>query len=454
VRRRFTGGSLRTGGSVRAAAGLMGAVLLFTAACGGGGDEKGVTVEGKNDPAAPQVTITPGDGSGKAKPEKGVVVKVANGALEAVTVTTKGKTVTGAMSADRTSWKSRTLPPGTAFEVSASAKSPEGKTTTATSRFRTLKPANTLSILNVSPSSGTKVGIGMPITVTFNRPVTDRKAVERALVVRSQKAATGAWFWVNDQTAIFRTRNNTYWQPNQTISFAARLAGVKAAKDTYGMADLTRRITIGDSHIITVNTKTHRLVVKKNGKTYKTWGISAGRGGLVRNGVDVYQTTSGVHLTMAKIRVERMTSKWMGVDPKDKKHGGYDEKIPFAVRFSNSGEYIHSMASTVWAQGRQNVSHGCVNSPPAAAEWFFKWAYLGDVVIVTGTSRQVEWNNGWSYYQMPWKQWVSGSALDRAVRTGATTKPSTSPTPGTSTSAVPSGPAGTVPSTALPGATG
>jgi lipoprotein-anchoring transpeptidase ErfK/SrfK len=276
--------------------------------------------------------------------------------------------------------------------------------------------------------------------------------VERALVVRSQKAATGAWFWINDQTVIFRTKNKSYWKPNQTVSFAARLAGVKAAKGTYGTADVTRRFTIGDSHIITVNTRTHRLVVKKNGKTYKTWGISAGRGGLIRNGVDVYQTTSGVHLTMAKIRLERMTSKWMGVDPKDKEHGGYDEKIPFAVRFSNSGEYIHSMASTVWAQGHQNVSHGCVNSPPSAAEWFFNWAYLGDVVIVTGTERQVAWNNGWSYYQMPWKDWVEGSAFDHEVNTGAATHASTSPTPGTpgATAPVPSGPLGTTPATTVP----
>jgi lipoprotein-anchoring transpeptidase ErfK/SrfK len=446
VRRKFTGGSLR---AVRATAGLTGAVLLFTAACGGNGGQKGVTVEGKGDPAAPQVMITPGDGTGKAKPEKGVVVKVTNGTLDDVTLTAKGKKVAGAMSADRTSWKSRTLTPGTGFQLSATAKSPEGKTTTATSKFRTLKAANTLSILNVSPSAGTTVGVGMPITVTFNRAVTDRKAVERALTVRSQQAAKGGWFWVNNQTLIFRTKNNTYWKPNQTISFGARLAGVKAAKDTYGTADFTRRFRIGDSHIVTVNTKTHRLVVKKNGKVYKTWGISAGRGGLIRNGVDVYQTTSGVHLTMAKIRLERMTSKWMGVDPKDKEHGGYDEKIPFAVRISNSGEYIHSMASTVWAQGHQNVSHGCVNSPPAAAEWFYSWAYLGDVVIVTGTTRQLDWNNGWSYYQMPWKEWVKGSALDREVSTGATASPSPSPT---ATTPMPSNTLGTTPSTVAPAA--
>ena len=427
MRRSFTGGSLR---SVRAAAGLTGAVLVFTAACSGGDGGGGITVGGGEDAAAPHVSISPGDGTGKAKPEQGVMVKAAGGTLENVTVKVRGRVVAGQMSADRTSWKSRTLVPGSAYEVSATAKNPKGKTTTANSRFRTLKADNPLTISDVSPGPNAKVGVGMPITVTFNRPVTDRRAVERALTVRSTKPGLGAWYWVSAQQAIFRTKNGTYWQPNQRITFNARLAGVKAGKGVYGVSDLTRRFSIGDSHIITVNTKTHRLVVKRNGKVVNSWGVSAGRGGMIRGGVDVYQTTSGVHLTMAKSRVERMTSAWMGVDPKDEKNGGYDEKIPFAVRISNSGEYIHSMASTTWAQGRQNVSHGCVNSPPAKAEWFFNWSYLGDVVIVTGTSRKLAWNNGWSYYQMPWSQWVKGSALDRTVQTGGgTASPSTSATP-------------------------
>jgi lipoprotein-anchoring transpeptidase ErfK/SrfK len=447
VRRKFTaGGSLR---SVRAAAGLTGAALLFTAACSGGGDG-GITVGGSGDAGAPQVMITPGDGDGKAKPEQGVVVKATGGTLGNVTVTAKGRPVSGVMSPDRTSWKSRTLIPGASYEVSATAKNPKGRTGAATSKFRTLRAQNVLAISDVSPGQGAKVGIGMPITVTFNRPVIDRRAVERMLTVRSTKPAVGAWNWVSGQQVVFRTKNNSYWKPNQRVTLSARLAGVKSGKGTYAMSDLTRRFTIGDSHIITASTKTHRLVVRSNGKVIKTWGISAGKGGMVRNGVDVYQTTSGVHLTMAKVRVERMTSQWMGVDPKDKAHGGYDEKIPFAVRISNSGEYIHSMAATVWAQGRQNVSHGCLNSPPAQAEWFFNWAYLGDVVIVTGSSRKLTWDNGWSFYQKPWSEWVKGSAFDKAVETGAA---AVSPSPSvTSEAGAPTGGSPGIPAGAQPGA--
>jgi lipoprotein-anchoring transpeptidase ErfK/SrfK len=121
---------------------------------------------------------------------------------------------------------------------------------------------------------------------------------------------------------------------------------------------------------------------------------------------------------MGKENPAIMTSEWMGVKPEDKKNGGYKEIIPHAVRISNSGEYIHSMASTTWAQGRQNVSHGCVNSPPKDAQWYYGWSYRGDPVIITGTKRVLQPFNGWSFYQMSWSKWVKGSALDRSVTTG------------------------------------
>ncbi|MGI5162935.1 Ig-like domain-containing protein [Spirillospora sp. CA-253888] len=392
-------------------------VLLLAAGCSGEEKGGGVTVGGKDEAGAPQVTVTPGNGEGKAKPEAGVQVTAAGGTLEQVTLTRKGKPVDGALTPDKTGWKSRTLLPGSQYQVNAVAKSPQGKTTTVTASFTTLKAANQLGIADITPSAGEKVGVGMPIMVTFNRPVGDRKAVEQVLEVKSTKPATGAWYWTSDTTVIFRTRNGQYWQPNQQVSFKARLAGVKSGKRTYGVKDYTRSFRIGDSQITTVNTKTKKAVFKLNGKQKKRWGISAGKGGRVRNGIDTYLTTSGIHLTMSKHLVERMTSAWMGVtDKKDPEY--YDLKLPHAVRISNSGEYLHASPDRYWAFGRTNASHGCVNMPPPVAKWYYDRTHRGDPVVITGTKRDLEWNNGWSYYQMPWSQWVKGSALDRSVTTG------------------------------------
>jgi lipoprotein-anchoring transpeptidase ErfK/SrfK len=410
----------RLSAGFRVGAAVTGAVLLLTTACSGddGRDKGGVTVGGTVEPGAPQVTVTPANGERKARPDKGVTVKSAGGDLESVSVTRKGRAVSGKLSSDKTTWKSGRLRPDTRYQVTATARSPRGKASTVTSTFTTLKPAAELEIIDVTPMAGETVGVGMPITVVFNRPVENKKAVERALRVRSTKPATGAWFWAAANTAIFRTENGEYWDPNQQVTFSARLTGVRAGRSTYGTDDFSRRFTIGDSHIVNISTKTKRAVVRENGRTVKSWPISAGKGGRMRGGVDVFLTTSGIHLTMGKENPAIMTSEWMGVDPKDKKNGGYREVIPHAVRISHSGEFIHSMASTVWAQGRQNVSHGCINSPPAAARWFYDYSYRGDPVIITGSKRELEWNNGWSYYQMPWSSWVAGGALDRTVRTG------------------------------------
>ena len=90
--------------------------------------------------------------------------------------------------------------------------------------------------------------------------------------------------------------------------------------------------------------------------------------------------------------------------------GYYDLMINHAVRISNSGEYVHAL-DNVWAQGRQNVSHGCINSRPDQAQWFYNQVQRGDLVIITGTTRDLEWNNGWGYWQLSWPRWLAGSAL-------------------------------------------
>ncbi|MCW2917498.1 MAG: hypothetical protein JWN52_5566 [Actinomycetia bacterium] len=405
--------------------------MLFATACSGGGNKgDGVAAAGKEDTAAPQVTITPVDGSGKAKPEQGIEVKAANGTLETVAVQVKGKDVPGALSADKTSWKSTwTLAPNAAYEVSATAKNAK-KSTTATSKFRTLKASQSLSVSSVMPNAGQRVGIGMPIIVNFNRSVTNRKAVEQSLEVTSEKPNEGAWYWNGSQQVIFRTKK--YWAANQKIGLTAHLAGVKSSASTYGTADYNLKFKIGDSRISKINTRTHRMVVYINGKKVKNVGISAGRGGVRK-----YTTTNGIHLTMEKENPVKMTSPGLKKgDP-----GYYEEMVNYAVRISNSGEYVHSAPWSVGSQGSSNVSHGCINASPSFAQWFYGLAQWGDVVDITGTDRELEWDNGYGFWQKPWKQWVKGSALDKSVTTGSTTDPAgtATTTPGTTPATTPAG---------------
>lgn len=162
-------------------------------------------------------------------------MKASGAKLRTVTVQGQGATVTGKFGDGRKTWRStRTMTPGTSYTVTAQTDG--GKSRTVTSSFTTLKPSQTLSISDITPNvTGEKVGVGMPIIVRFDRPVTDRAAVERALRVTPDKPVEGAWRWVGNDQVIYRTK--TYWQPHQTVRFQANLAGVNAGGGVYGAKD-------------------------------------------------------------------------------------------------------------------------------------------------------------------------------------------------------------------------
>ncbi len=377
-------------------AGGAGAVALLATGCGGGGEGK--LASG----ASAAVTITPANGTAQVKPDGTIEVKASDGKLENVTVQgNQGAAITGQMAGNRKSWRStRTLTPGASYTVTAQARD-DGKTSTVTSAFTTLKPEKTLSITDVTPNlKGEKVGVGMPIMLRFNRPVTDKAAVERVLQVTPDKPVEGAWNWVAPDQVTYRTK--TYWQPHQTVRFQARLAGVNAGGGVYGAKDAQQTITIGAAQITTGDIGQHRMTVKRDGQKVRTIPFSAGNGQTRE-----FTTTSGVHLLMERGNPVTMVSP--GRQEGDA--GYYKTVVNHAVRFSNSGEYVHSAPWSVGSQGSANVSHGCLNVSPSDALWFYNTMQRGDVIDLTGSDREVEPDNGWGQWQVPFEKWRQGSAL-------------------------------------------
>ncbi|MFC4012089.1 Ig-like domain-containing protein [Nonomuraea purpurea] len=383
------------------AAALLAAAAL-TASCSAGG----TAAQGQKDtpagtttatPQAPTITISPAEGNAKVNPDKKVVVTSEGGALEAVTVNAGDEQLDGTFNTDKTKWVSKTpLKPSTGYNVSATAGA-----TTATSAFTTVKPERPLQIIDVTPhTKGETVGVGAPIIVTFNQPVANKATIERALEVEAEKPVDGAWRWIDDTKVIYRTAK--YWPAHQKVTFNARITGIKGGKGLYGVKDYNATLKIGAKQISKVDVAKHMMYVYKDGKRVQTMRISAGMA-TTRE----YTTTSGVHLTMERGSPVRMIS------PGRKKGdpGYYDVMIDHAVRISNSGEYVHAK-DNVWAQGVRNVSHGCINSRPDQAKWFYDNFQRGDVVDIKGTNRELEWNNGWGFWQMPYSQWKKGSALN------------------------------------------
>jgi lipoprotein-anchoring transpeptidase ErfK/SrfK len=85
--------------------------------------------------------------------------------------------------------------------------------------------------------------------------------------------------------------------------------------------------------------------------------------------------------------------------------------VPWAVRISNNGEFIHGYAPSIYAQGKKNVSHGCANLAPANAKMYYDSAMTGDPVEIAGSTQQLGPEDG-DYYDwaVPWDQWLAKTA--------------------------------------------
>ena len=89
----------------------------------------------------------------------------------------------------------------------------------------------------------------------------------------------------------------------------------------------------------------------------------------------------------------------------------YKLTVKDAMRLTWSGEYLHAAPWSVGSQGVANVSHGCTGMSNANAQWMFNHSLVGDVVKYVNSTRPLEQGNGYTDGNIPWTQWLAGSAL-------------------------------------------
>jgi lipoprotein-anchoring transpeptidase ErfK/SrfK len=343
-----------------------------------------------------RVVITPRDGKRHAKTGDGLAVTVAHGTLTDVTAEAEGEPVQGAFEDGRTSWHSDwALATDTHYVVRATAVDEAGRSVTRSSRFRTLTPGSAFSTTIFEGYKKT-YGVGMPIILDFSVPIENKRAVERSLQVTTSRPAVGAWYWDGDRRLYFRPR--TYWRPRTHVRFVGHLDGVEGSPGVYGVHTLTQSFVIGRSLIVVANTQTHHALVYLDKKQFGDWPMSAGKPG--------DDTPNGTYLSMEKHNPEEM------VGP------GYDIEVPYSVRFTLSGDFLHDAFWSVNDQGFENVSHGCINLSPENAKTYYEMSVQGDPITVAGSPRAGTWGNGWTVWFLTWPQYVQGSALHQVVRAG------------------------------------
>ena len=361
--------------------------------------------------AAPQISMVPADRGQDVSPIAPVVVQAANATLVQVSMRNPaGRLVKGQFSADRSRWMSaEPLGYGRTYTVQAKAQDPRGRSTAITRSFTTVTPTQTIYPSFYAPSDATTFGVGQPVVVTFDRPPADRAAAERALSVTAVPVTEGGWYWWDDRTVHWRPRQ--YWQPGTRVIVQANIYGINLGNGEYGQTDRTQTFTIGPSKIATINDRTHQMTVYIDGRKNRTIPVAMGRDqSITVNGLDISLITpSGTYVAQEKYLVKEMKSASYGL-PADSPLG-YDAQIPLAVRISDGGIFVHSAPWSVADQGVRNVSHGCININPVAAQWFYKIFGYGDVVTVAGTGTQLDSHDGFGDWNITWAKWLAGSAL-------------------------------------------
>ncbi|WP_053666712.1 L,D-transpeptidase [Streptomyces sp. MMG1121] len=389
-----------------ACAALVVGALTLTAC---GGSANATNGDGKDSPktSTAKIAISAKDGSTSAS-INATGVKVSDGKLTDVkmTVAGSGQTVAGAISADGSSWKPKQqLDRGTKYEIDATAKDANGRTAAANAIFTTVTSANSF-IGTYTPDNGSTVGVGMPVSFTFDKSITDKKAVQSHITVNSSSGQQVVGHWFGDQRLDFRPQD--YWKAGSKVTMKIDLDGVQGANGVYGVQKKTVSFTVGRSQVSTVDANTQMMTVVRDGKTIKTVPISAGSA--------EHTTYNGQMVISEKFVQTRMNGSTVGFG------GEYDiPDVPHAMRLSSSGTFIHG---NYWYSkgnppfGRAGTSHGCVGladvqgaQGDTSAKWFYDNSLVGDVVIVKNSpDTTIAPDNGLNGWNMSWSAWTAGSA--------------------------------------------
>ena len=379
--------------------GLSAAVLVL-AGCSNGGESGSVPSDSQAKDSAvaqkiPLLRMSPAPGS-KIPWTTHPVFEAFQARMTDVRLTGGSGSVAGTLRAGDTRWRANSsLIPATHYQAVVQLQGTDGDLVTRRVAFETEPAARQLTI-HAYPGPGQTYGVGETVKVSFNRPVTDRAAIERHMSVTTSRGhITGGWHWFSDQVAHFRPKH--FWPGDTRVTVHIDLEDVYAGHGVWGDRDHDWSWHVGQSHISYASATTHRFRVKVNGHQVANWPTGMGMPG--------FETRSGTYNVLMKTPVTEMTSCSIGVSCKPGSPNYYDLKVHHDVRVTDSGTFVHA-APWDSEMGAANTSHGCIHLSTAHAQRFYDMSVPGDVVIVTGTHRSASTTDpGMADWAIPWSQW-------------------------------------------------
>ncbi|GAA4686924.1 L,D-transpeptidase LdtMt5 [Pseudonocardia yuanmonensis] len=351
----------------------------------------------------PTLALQPAAGTTDVHPLGAARASATAGTLRDVALTdSDGEALPGSYSGDQAQWTATApLAYHETYTWSGSMVAVDGTVTPLAGSFTTVAPKRLVKA-STNIGDGATVGIAAPIAIRFDRNLSDeaKAEVERGLKVTTSTPVEGAWAWLPDDWGGSRVhwRPREYWPVGTQVSVVVPLYGKDLGTAGYGSADLTTHFTIGRSQIVKADEDSHRIVVIRDGQQVLDLPASYGLESDPRR-----VTRSGIHIVMAKSEKVLMSNP---------DYGYVNMPEYWAVRISNNGEFIHANPASQSAQGRRNISHGCINLSMVNAKAYFDTAIYGDPVEVTGSSVPLSAQDGDIYdWAVPWDEWKAMSKL-------------------------------------------
>jgi lipoprotein-anchoring transpeptidase ErfK/SrfK len=247
----------------------------------------------------------------------------------------------------------------------------------------TVPPVNRPAF-SVAPANGATVGVAQPLALTFAQPVPDRQAVQATLQVSTSPPVRGAWYWLDDRHVDYRPER--FWSAGTRVALRT---GPGAAVSTF---------TVGRSQVIRVDAKRHRLTVLRDGAPIKHFRASTGKHG--------WETRNGTEVMMDRVGAKHWTPDSINAPEQ------YSLYSKYAIRITQSGEFVHDAPWSHKKIGKHNTTHGCVGLRTADAKWIWDNSMLGDPVLVHGSSSQHPQTvaNRYDDWNIPWATWRKGNA--------------------------------------------
>jgi lipoprotein-anchoring transpeptidase ErfK/SrfK len=206
---------------------------------------------------------------------------------------------------------------------------------------------------------------------------------------------------------------NQFWPANAAITMDLPTQGLSAGPGLAYDDSLTLSMTTADAHISYVDCATERMTVTSNG-------VPVGPPYLTSCGAPSTPTSTGIKIVQ---QLGERLPGGSGLRPNGAVRmvggggalGNYDLIVPWSVRITTGGEYVHAAAWNGHNIGARSTSDGCTNLNTPDAEAFYKFSRIGDVIIYANTGGPaMKVDDGFGDWNLSDASWNTGGVIATA----------------------------------------